>query len=128
MSPIALILDGLIAVLLLAAIGFCWRLNASLTKLRAGAQGWAQAAAELNAAVLRAEQAVRGLRAASESEGAALDARIADARAVADEIVVLQTRMARASGREVAAEPPSDPARALARKGLREAPPPGWPV
>ncbi len=128
MSPIALVLDGLIAVLLLAAIGFCWRLNASLARLRAGTQGWAQAAAELNAAVVRAEQAVRGLRAASESEGAALDARIADARAIADEVVVLQTRMARASAREVPAEPPSDPARALARKAGREAPPPGWPV
>jgi hypothetical protein len=91
MTP-ELIADGLLALLLVAALAAILRLEIRLRTMRAGQTDMARTALELNAAALRAEAAIRGLRATAESAGGDLDARIASARALADELNLLSGR------------------------------------
>jgi hypothetical protein len=62
MSPISIALEIMLAVLLVACLFYCWRLDRKLTALRSGEQGIRAAAAELNAAVAQADGAIRALR------------------------------------------------------------------
>lgn len=63
--PLGLIIEGLVAVLLLLTIGFCIALNRKLVTLRADQTALQHTVAELDAATLRAERAIQGLRAAA---------------------------------------------------------------
>lgn len=63
--PLGLIIEGLVAVLLLLTIGFCIALNRKLGSLRADQTALQHTVAELDAATLRAERAIQGLRAAA---------------------------------------------------------------
>ena len=89
MSPIAAGLDGLLALLLLLALGLGMRLNTRLKTLREGQAGFAAAVIELNQAAARAEAGLTALKAASESAHDDLLARIETAR-------TLVTRLERA--------------------------------
>jgi len=86
MSPITLIMEGLLAVMLAACLFYFWRLDRKLAALRSGQDGIRAAAAELVQATTQAEAAVRSLRATAQEAGRDLQARINDARATADRL------------------------------------------
>jgi hypothetical protein len=86
MSPLALTLEGLLALMLAACLFFFWQLDKKLTALRSGQDGVRQAAIELAEATAQAENAVRALRATAHEAGRDLQARINDARATADRL------------------------------------------
>jgi hypothetical protein len=76
-----MILDGVLMLLLVAALGYGVRLEKKLSALRAGQQAFASAVTELNAAAGRAEAALASLR-ASGQETDLLHDRIIKAREV----------------------------------------------
>ncbi len=80
MSPVAASLDGLLALLLLMALGLGLKLNTRLKALREGQAGFAAAVIELNQAAARAEAGLEALKAASESAHDDLLTRIETAR------------------------------------------------
>jgi predicted NAD/FAD-binding protein len=76
--------------LMLVAI-LCFRLDAKLNALRKGKDGVAAAAGQLNAAVNRADAAIRALRAHSEEATELLQKRIDEAQAIGDGLKFLAT-------------------------------------
>ncbi len=98
-----MILDGVLMLLLVAALGYGVRLEKKLTALRAGQQAFASAVTELNAAAGRAEAALASLR-ASGQETDLLHDRIIKAREVKAQLESLIARApAGAAVREQAA-------------------------
>lgn len=77
---IAIGLNLVLAVLLLAALAMGWRLNRRLKALRDSHDSFAKAVAELNWAAQRAEQGLADLRAATDEAADALGDRIEKAR------------------------------------------------
>jgi len=86
MSPIALAIELVLALMLAACLFYFWRLDRKLAALRSGQDGIRAAAAELVSATTQAEAAVRTLRATAQDAGRDLQARINDARATADRL------------------------------------------
>lgn len=93
MSPITLILEGLLAVMLAACLFYFWRLDQKLGALRSDQDGALRAAAELAQATSQAEAAVRAMRSTAQDAGRDLQARINDARATADRLGLGAGRM-----------------------------------
>lgn len=91
MSAIGLILDGVLILLLLAALAYGLRLEGRLKALRDGQAGFARAVNELNAAAGKAEAALSALRAAGE-ETDELHGRILAARTLKTELEALVER------------------------------------
>lgn len=91
MSAIGLILDGVLILLLLAALAYGLRLEGRLKALRDGQAGFARAVNELNAAAGKAEAALSALRAAGE-ETDELHGRILAARTLKTELETLVER------------------------------------
>lgn len=87
-----MILDGVLMLLLVAALGYGVRLEKKLSALRAGQQAFATAVTELNAAAGRAEAALASLR-ASGQETDLLHDRIVKAREVKAQLEVLIARV-----------------------------------
>ncbi len=83
-----MILDGVLMLLLVAALGYGVRLEKKLSALRAGQQAFATAVTELNAAAGRAEAALASLR-ASGQETDLLHDRIVKAREVKAQLEAL---------------------------------------
>ena len=108
-----IILDSILMLLLVAAIGYGIKLERKLKTLREGQLAFASAVTELNSAAGRAEQALATLR-ASGQETDLLHDRIIKARAVKQELEVL---IARAPARPVDSriETREDERRAAAR-------------
>lgn len=86
MSVIALAMNGLLAVLLIAALAFGWRLERRLKALRDSHAGFAKAVADLDQAAARAEQGLADLRAATDEAAETLAARIERAQALAAQL------------------------------------------
>lgn len=86
-----MILDGVLMLLLVAALAYGVRLEKKLSALRAGQQAFASAVTELNAAAGRAEAALASLR-ASGQETDLLHDRIIKAREVKAQLEVLIAR------------------------------------
>lgn len=86
-----IILDSILMLLLVAAIGYGIKLEKKLKALREGQLAFAGAVSELNSAAGRAEQALATLR-ASGQETDLLHDRIIKARAVKQELEVLIAR------------------------------------
>lgn len=86
MSLTALALNGLLAVLLLIALAFGWRLERRLKALRDSHEGFAKAVADLDRAAMRAEQGLADLRAATDEAADTLGDRIAKAQALAAQL------------------------------------------
>ncbi len=86
MSPVTLVIEGLLALMLAVCLFYFWRLDQKLKALRDGQDGMLAAAAELAQATAKAEAAVRALRATANDTGRDLQARISDARATADRL------------------------------------------
>lgn len=93
MSPITLVLEGILAVMLAACLFYFWRLDQKLGALRSGQDGALRAAAELAQATGQAEAAVRAMRSTAQDAGRDLQARINDARATADRLGLGAGRM-----------------------------------
>ena len=100
-----LILDGILMVLLVAALGYGVRLERKLSALRAGQQAFASAVTELNTAAGRAEQALATLR-ASGHETDLLHDRIVKAREVKAQLEALIARGPAVPARPIAEEAP----------------------
>jgi hypothetical protein len=81
-SPIAIGLDALLALLLLLALGLGVQLNTRLKALRQSQASFAASVQELNQAAAKAEAGLAALRAASETAHDDLLARIETARAL----------------------------------------------
>jgi hypothetical protein len=105
-----MIMDGVLMLLLVAAIGYGIKLERKLAALRAGQLAFAQAVTELNAAAGRAENALATLR-ASGQETDLLHDRIIKAREVKAQ---LETLIARA--------PAAAPVRIVEDEPARRAP------
>jgi F0F1-type ATP synthase membrane subunit b/b' len=86
MSPVTIVLEVILALMLGACLFFFWRLDQKLKALRSGQDGVLRAAAELAQATAQAEAAVRSLRATAQEAGRDLQARINDARSTADRL------------------------------------------
>jgi hypothetical protein len=86
MGPLSLVLEGALIILLGACLYYCWRLEQRLNRLREGQDNMRAAAEELTHAVRHAERAVDGLKASAREAGRDLQARIDDARALADRL------------------------------------------
>lgn len=91
-----IILDAVLMLLLVAALGYGVRLEKKLSQLRAGQLAFAGAVTELNAACTRAESALSSLRASGE-EADLLHDRILKARTLKGELEALVARGARAA-------------------------------
>ncbi|WP_425991422.1 DUF6468 domain-containing protein [Brevundimonas sp. TWP2-3-2] len=89
-----MILDAILMLLLVAALGYGVRLEKKLGQLRAGQIAFAGAVTELNAACARAENALGSLRASGE-EADLLHDRIIKARTLKTELEQLIARCAR---------------------------------
>ena len=97
MSPVTLVLESVLAIMLGACLFYFWRLDRKLNALRTGQDGIRAAAAELVHATTQAESAVRSLKLTAAEAGRDLQARINDARATADRLGLSAGRM-RSSG------------------------------
>jgi hypothetical protein len=112
-----MILDGVLMLLLVAALGYGVRLEKKLSALRAGQLAFASAVTDLNAAAGRAEAALASLR-ASGQETDLLHDRIVKAREVKAQLEALIAR-----GGDRGAAPRSEPAREPVREAPRAAAP-----
>jgi hypothetical protein len=90
-----MILDAVLMLLLVAALGYGVRLERKLSQLRAGQLAFAGAVTELNSACVRAENALGSLRASGE-EADLLHDRIVKARALKTDLEQLMARAGRA--------------------------------
>jgi hypothetical protein len=104
MSLVALAMNGFLAVLLIAALAFGWRLERRLKALRDSHEGFAKAVAELDKAAARAEQGLADLRAATDEAAETLAVRIERAQALAAQ---LEERTSRPLSASSAARPAS---------------------
>jgi len=86
MSPVTLVLESVLAIMLGACLFYFWRLDRKLNALRTGQDGIRAAASELVHATTQAEAAVRSLKLTAAEAGRDLQARINDARATADRL------------------------------------------
>lgn len=86
MSPITLVLEGALALLLAACLFYCWRLDRKLSALRAGQDGIRDAARELLESVASAEAAVRTMRQTAHEAGRDLQGRIDTALALSEKL------------------------------------------
>lgn len=104
MMTVALVLVGII----------CLRLDARLQAMRAGRDGVAATAAELAAAVSRAEAAVKALKAATEAASTDLERQVEEARSAGEALKFLTTaaRALEPAARSGVAPRPADPVQA----------------
>ncbi|WP_417689772.1 DUF6468 domain-containing protein [Roseibium sp.] len=84
--PIGMIIEGLVAVLLLVTIGYCFTLNKRLQRLRADEETLRATISELMTATEIAERAILGLKATANEADKTLGARLADAQEMSAEL------------------------------------------
>jgi len=125
MSPIAIGMNLVLVVLLLAALGFGWRLERRLKALRDSQMSFVGAVAELDRAARRAETGLAELRAATEETVDLLAGRIEKARELAAKLETMTAHAARPAqaAPTMAVSPVREAARSImARAGLRRDP------
>jgi hypothetical protein len=86
MSPVTIVLESVLALMLCACLFYFWRLDRKLNALRTGQDGIRAAAAELVQATTQAEAAIRILKLTATEAGRDLQARINDARTTSDRL------------------------------------------
>ena len=123
MSPIALVMNLVLAALLLSALGFGVRLERRLKALRDGQASFAGAVADLDRAARRAEQGLAALRQATEETVDLLAGRIEKARELAARLDGLTADAARPIARAPGA-PRRRRDRAVAGRPADKTPPP----
>ena len=118
MSLVAFAMNGFLAVLLIAALIFGWRLERRLKALRDSHEGFAKAVADLDHAAARAEQGLADLRAATDEAAETLAMRIERAQALAAQLGEIVDRPTPAPTQGPKARQPR------AERLIRETPPP----
>ena len=96
---VGFVLDGVVALLLLAAIAGCVLLNRRLETLRAAQADLNESIAGFGEATRRAEAGVAELKRATEDAGRGLSERLLEARAVSDELALLTGALRRQARR-----------------------------
>ncbi len=84
-----LVLEGVVALLLVATMIFCWRLNGRLNEMRDAKAEMAKLIAELDRATARAAKAIADLRAATDGAGAALERKVGEAHGLTDDLKLM---------------------------------------
>jgi uncharacterized protein DUF6468 len=84
--------DAIVAILLIATIGYSVVLNRRLTAVRSDREKFEDVIRTLSAATLRAEAAVANLRAAADDSGRRLDKKIEEARGLSDDLAYMIER------------------------------------
>ncbi|MET0295442.1 MAG: DUF6468 domain-containing protein [Phenylobacterium sp.] len=123
MSLIAFAMNGFLAVLLIAALVFGWRLERRLKALRDSHEGFAKAVTELDQAAARAEQGLADLRAATDEAAETLAVRIERAQALAAQLGDLVARPLPAPAPSKAPPAPQAAPERPAPRLTREVPP-----
>jgi hypothetical protein len=128
-NDLALVADGLVALLLAVVIGYAVVLNRRLRDWRAQSAEMERQMATLNATLVRAEVAVNTLKGVCKDDGAALDAAQRKAQSLRDDLAFLVERGGSLADRleqavraglhatSPAAAPPSEPAARPADRG-----------
>ncbi|MEM9635187.1 MAG: DUF6468 domain-containing protein [Pseudomonadota bacterium] len=80
--PLGMIIEGLVAVLLLITIGYCWMLNKRLQRLRADEQVLRATISELMTATEIAERAILGLKTTAAEADKTLGSRLKQAESM----------------------------------------------
>lgn len=122
MSPVALGLDIFLICLLAVALVLGLRLNKRLKALREGQTSFVRAVAELDSAALRAESALKALRAASEDAHDQLLNRIETARALVLKLDAASAAVETARAVAQTASLPREIPRELVREAAAPAP------
>jgi cell division protein FtsB len=86
MSPVSMVLEIVLVLLLAACLFYCWRLEQRLASLRSGQDGVRATVIELAQATSRAEAAVREMRQTAQQAGAELQDSIEEARRLTDRL------------------------------------------
>ncbi|MBI1686085.1 DUF6468 domain-containing protein [Caulobacter hibisci] len=120
MSLIAVALQVFLAVLLMVALVFGWRLERKLKALRDAQAGFGKAVADLDNAAQRAEQGLADLRAATDEASEYLADRIEKAKFLAAQLDDRMTRAASAPRVESRAEPRPEPRQELGQRQARD--------
>lgn len=117
--PIGMIIEGLVAVLLLVTIAYCWILNSRLQRLRADEETLRATISELMTATEIAERAILGLKATAHEADQSLGNRLSQAEqmsnALSDQVVKGEDVFSRISLIAEAARPGADYAEPAAR-------------
>jgi hypothetical protein len=87
--PISLIVEVILSALLLATVIYCALLERKLSALRKGQDGLRETIGELNRAIVSASVSMRTLRATADDAGKNLQEQIGKARAMTDELALL---------------------------------------
>lgn len=85
-QSVGLLMEGLVAVLLLITIGFCVILNRKISLLRADEHMLRTTITELNKTTVRAETAIKGLRAIAADANEALGEQMKEAERLARDL------------------------------------------
>ncbi len=131
-----MLLDGLVAVLLLATIAYAWRLDRRLATLKQEKAALGELMADFTQAASKADQGLKALKAAAADMGRDVEGLVAKGQGLRDDLSFLiergepladrlaDTVRARAAAPVPSAPPPSapQPARERALRGLREEP------
>jgi hypothetical protein len=86
---ISLIVEIMLSALLLATVVYCALLERKLSALRKGQDGLKETIGELNRAIVSASVSMRTLRATAEDAGKNLQEQVTKARAMTDELSLL---------------------------------------
>ncbi len=89
MLPIGLLLEGLVAILLVMTVVYCFILDRRLRQLRSGQDGLKELIGGLNSATERAQGSVAQLKIAGDAAGGDLRDVVTKARALSDELSVM---------------------------------------
>ena len=89
MLPIGLLLEGLVAILLVLTVVYCFILDRRLRQLRSGQDGLRSLIDGLNAATERAQGGIAQLKIAGDAAGHDLRDAVTKARALSDELSVM---------------------------------------
>jgi hypothetical protein len=125
--PMDLLLEGIVAILLAATIGYCATLDRKLREMRSGQDGLRDLIQDLGVATAQASDAIVKLREASEATGQSLGEQVKRGRALADELTLIVEAGNRIADRLSGAEPrqmmpPPAPARPAPQMQLASAP------
>ncbi|QFT31277.1 hypothetical protein FIV00_12365 [Labrenzia sp. THAF82] len=85
--PLGMIIEGLVAVLLLITIGYCWMLNRRLQRLRADEEVLRATISELMTATEIAERAILGLKTTAADADKTLGSRLKQAETMSSALV-----------------------------------------
>jgi len=89
--PAGLVLEVIVCVLLASTIGYCAMIDRRLKAMRKGQDGLLKIVRQLNGATDQAISAIGRLKHASDETGQELMNRVAEARALADELSMMLT-------------------------------------